>query len=772
MSYIVEEPDSDDEKKEEILEIQIPNPYRNTPLWQQNHEISKKLEGMLNIITEIPAFDDKRSQLALSFAKAMQSNSKELIATQTTLRQCVQSIAHVISYKPALFENNEQKKRWNLIYQFNSSIRSQIIKTLDCTAEWFGFLLLLQHGLAYFYQTMANGEGTADIAILKFQQAAKQVSDFQKNNSDAFLAIREKSEGAMKEIMETFSGSQAIKDAQAHLEIHYKQHAEEMEKLEEMQSEKLDKIMETEKEIARLKGELSMYQVQLKYANNEISNLGEEQQFAADRARKMMKKAESASNYRKEFKEIKFFKWKLFTIRTDKQTGELDRLTKIAETYRNIRNSARSVKEAKIQIKKQATQEIKKTKKQIDTLTQRKHELITQEKERIEMQTKRVSAAKKRYEDDIKTIQTATKSCGVGEHSIEQFFSSTQQLSHQSLKAIEATKRIEVSIRALSQIISSLCESVWTIAAYFKEKEKLSDKMINLFHENGCHLLSDLICKDEKEFNDTILCFMKDVAKPVEIRKIRRLSIDKTKISEWKKSEKSLGKSNTLNLLHQVPALSSFFPSLHCRLKFAWEILKIKDCANNEQILQILPKEIKELTLNDKRSIKAITFIEEPSQTKQQQEYELNDQHDMKSWFENVLKLPQYYELFMDEGYEDMSYFDESVTESDLLNDIGIKKKPHRRKILNEIKKLTGKTSKTKPKIEKPMEEKERKQTFDEDDSDTKISEDILKTETLLLRKLIDTDTAKCIDDDFDKIIISFDENKWYTKLKLLLEQG
>ena len=61
-----------------------------------------------------------------------------------------------------------------------------------------------------------------------------------------------------------------------------------------------------------------------------------------------------------------------------------------------------------------------------------------------------------------------------------------------------------------------------------------------------------------------------------------------------------------------------------------------------------------------------------------------------KKWFDETLKLPQYYEKFIEEGYDDMSYlFEFDLEDGDQeLKNIGITKKPHRRRILKEIKKL------------------------------------------------------------------------------------
>eukprot|EP01084_Bolivina_argentea_P136696 240736_1 len=59
-----------------------------------------------------------------------------------------------------------------------------------------------------------------------------------------------------------------------------------------------------------------------------------------------------------------------------------------------------------------------------------------------------------------------------------------------------------------------------------------------------------------------------------------------------------------------------------------------------------------------------------------------------KEWFHNILGLPEYYNQFVEAGYQDLSFFDEDIDEDELINDIGIRKKPHRKKILKEIKRL------------------------------------------------------------------------------------
>merc|ERR1712228_365280 len=62
-----------------------------------------------------------------------------------------------------------------------------------------------------------------------------------------------------------------------------------------------------------------------------------------------------------------------------------------------------------------------------------------------------------------------------------------------------------------------------------------------------------------------------------------------------------------------------------------------------------------------------------------------------KTWMDMVVHLPQYFELFVDAGYEDLTYVENmQLTEQDLIQ-IGIDKKGHRQKILQEIKKMKPK---------------------------------------------------------------------------------
>ena len=66
-----------------------------------------------------------------------------------------------------------------------------------------------------------------------------------------------------------------------------------------------------------------------------------------------------------------------------------------------------------------------------------------------------------------------------------------------------------------------------------------------------------------------------------------------------------------------------------------------------------------------------------------------------KTWLEMVVHLPQYFELFVDAGYEDLSYLENmKLTEQDLTQ-IGIEKPGHRLKILHEIRTMKQTASTT-----------------------------------------------------------------------------
>ena len=124
-----------------------------------------------------------------SFANTLQSNSVDLIRTQSKLRQSIQATMNVLSYKPATFDNEQQKHRWDLIFKSYGTIRDSVIKVMDVGAEWFGFLVRLDYGLSYFYSSICNGVGDMDTAISKFSAVATEFEKFQEKNSDAIEIV-------------------------------------------------------------------------------------------------------------------------------------------------------------------------------------------------------------------------------------------------------------------------------------------------------------------------------------------------------------------------------------------------------------------------------------------------------------------------------------------------------------------------------------------------------------------------------------------------------
>eukprot|EP01083_Nonionella_stella_P225648 801993_1 len=65
-----------------------------------------------------------------------------------------------------------------------------------------------------------------------------------------------------------------------------------------------------------------------------------------------------------------------------------------------------------------------------------------------------------------------------------------------------------------------------------------------------------------------------------------------------------------------------------------------------------------------------------------------DESDEMKLWFDKTVQLPQYYSLFVEAGYDDMSYLDATIGDQDLIEDVGITVQSHRETILNAIKSL------------------------------------------------------------------------------------
>ena len=62
----------------------------------------------------------------------------------------------------------------------------------------------------------------------------------------------------------------------------------------------------------------------------------------------------------------------------------------------------------------------------------------------------------------------------------------------------------------------------------------------------------------------------------------------------------------------------------------------------------------------------------------------------VKDWLTVTVDLPEYFDAFINEGYDDMITITETIEEQDLI-DIGIQKRGHRKKILLFIKKYKNK---------------------------------------------------------------------------------
>ena len=61
---------------------------------------------------------------------------------------------------------------------------------------------------------------------------------------------------------------------------------------------------------------------------------------------------------------------------------------------------------------------------------------------------------------------------------------------------------------------------------------------------------------------------------------------------------------------------------------------------------------------------------------------------ELRIWLSDIVGLPQYFDVFINNGFEDLSFFNQDLKEEDLM-DVGIKLKGHRMKILSEIRKLS-----------------------------------------------------------------------------------
>eukprot|EP00484_Ammonia_sp_Unknown_P023789 CAMPEP_0197032998 /NCGR_PEP_ID=MMETSP1384-20130603/11521_1 /TAXON_ID=29189 /ORGANISM="Ammonia sp." /LENGTH=963 /DNA_ID=CAMNT_0042462737 /DNA_START=64 /DNA_END=2955 /DNA_ORIENTATION=+ len=619
---IVTEPD--DGKEEEFVDDFGLKQDKESTSFKENDRMVKTLTSSLDVVEAFPPqyVNDRRCTLAVSFANAMQSNSKDLIRTQSSLRQSMQNVMDVLAYAPAKFDNTEQENRWNVIHKCGDNIRDAVIQLMDAGAEFFGFLMILDFGLSYFHSSIINGKGTLDIAISKFAKAAKEFEEYQEKFTKEIAVVRKASKQSMSEISRTFGGEKLIKEAQEALEKHQKELFAALQELKKLEYEKVKELMPLNMEIAALKGDLEQYNLQEKFANGDIEDLQSEISNARSRAQAMNRQAESASNYSTStttrYRSGGWWWWRYsysYSYTTTRHTGNKDRLQGIADRYKKLQQEAQNAKEAKQKIMEQARHdkvkaqgEIAAKQKALDAKKE-SHEKIIKE------QDKEVQLAKQRYEAGLKIISDAVKKFGGTETSVVNFLKATQQLGPATMMVLQATKTMDVNIKRLGEMITSQCETVWSIKTYFQRPDVNLVNMIEPLREENFVTLGDLEM-NEAEFEEEILPLVKAKGKVADRRKIKKICTDKKEIKKWKQSEKTLGQNNTANLMLQVPVLCIFFPSLHRRLKFAWNTLANFKKEDNKAILSTLNEEIKQLCDAETAKIAAIQFKQYESDTK------------------------------------------------------------------------------------------------------------------------------------------------------------
>jgi len=619
---IVTEPD--DGKEEEFVDDFGLKQDKESTSFKENDRMVKTLTSSLDVVEAFPPqyVNDRRCTLAVSFANAMQSNSKDLIRTQSSLRQSMQNVMDVLAYAPAKFDNTEQENRWNVIHKCGDNIRAAVIQLMDAGAEFFGFLMILDFGLSYFHSSIINGKGTLDIAISKFAKAAKEFEEYQEKFTKEIAVVRKASKQSMSEISRTFGGEKLIKEAQEALEKHQKELFAALQELKKLEYEKVKELMPLNMEIAALKGDLEQYNLQERFADGDIEDLQSEISNARSRAQAMNRQAESASNYSTStttrYRSGGWWWWRYsysYSYTTTRHTGNKDRLQGIADRYKKLQQEAQNAKEAKQKIMEQARHdkvkaqgEIAAKQKALDAKKE-SHEKIIKE------QDKEVQLAKQRYEAGLKIISDAVKKFGGTETSVVNFLKATQQLGPATMMVLQATKTMDVNIKRLGEMITSQCETVWSIKTYFQRPDVNLVNMIEPLREENFVTLGDLEM-NEAEFEEEILPLVKAKGKVADRRKIKKICTDKKEIKKWKQSEKTLGQNNTANLMLQVPVLCIFFPSLHRRLKFAWNTLANFKKEDNKAILSTLNEEIKQLCDAETAKIAAIQFKQYESDTK------------------------------------------------------------------------------------------------------------------------------------------------------------
>ena len=65
----------------------------------------------------------------------------------------------------------------------------------------------------------------------------------------------------------------------------------------------------------------------------------------------------------------------------------------------------------------------------------------------------------------------------------------------------------------------------------------------------------------------------------------------------------------------------------------------------------------------------------------------------VKMWIKYAVKLPQYLDILIDEGYDDLQTIEQKLTKEDLVS-IGVEEEAHRSKIMLFVQRLKAKNKK------------------------------------------------------------------------------
>eukprot|EP00484_Ammonia_sp_Unknown_P006983 CAMPEP_0197077060 /NCGR_PEP_ID=MMETSP1384-20130603/212421_1 /TAXON_ID=29189 /ORGANISM="Ammonia sp." /LENGTH=1057 /DNA_ID=CAMNT_0042515919 /DNA_START=2426 /DNA_END=5600 /DNA_ORIENTATION=- len=434
----------DDEKKES-LELQVSD--NGDPIVQDNKQMCELLKKSLNVVAALPlpVQTDPRLKLAITFSRSMEENSKDLIQSQSTLRQSMQQVMKVLQYAPIKFDDDnkeidkkdgkglgvKQKERWALIHRSAKSIRDTVIEMMDCGAEWFGFLRALDHGLAYFLSTMMHSPDSPDLAMRKFANVSCEFEEFQQTLTEKIIKIRKVSHKSMDKIAKTFGGEQQIRDARKNLNDDLKKYNKAMEELKDAEMKKLEVLMPIYQEIARLEGLLEQYKIQEKFANGEVSDLEKEMKNAQERADAIYRKADTAVDVRKELW-VRTSGWWWNRRRTeyykDVHTGEKSRLEGTAARYKKMKEEAGGEKAAKQKLLENATRKMADTRKLLNAKKDELAKVKKVQQDGVDLMVDLVTKAKKKWEADRKIIEEAVKKFCVNEHSVADFLNAAMQL--------------------------------------------------------------------------------------------------------------------------------------------------------------------------------------------------------------------------------------------------------------------------------------------------------------------------------------------------------